>query len=45
METILWRPYHGDLISIIETTFWRPNIMETILYKPNYGDYIYIMET
>ena len=31
METYLWRPYYGDLIFIIETTLWRPNIMETIL--------------
>ena len=41
MGTILCRPYYGDLISITETTLWRPNfdyIMET-----TYGDYI--MET
>ena len=30
MGTILWGPYYGDLISIIETTLWTPNIMETI---------------
>ena len=38
-DPILWGLYYGDLISIIETTLWKANIMKTILWKPNYGDY------
>ena len=55
MGTILWRPYYGDLIFIIETTLWRPNFGDLILWKLyyrnlimetiDYGDLIYIMET
>ena len=30
MGTILCRPYYADLISIIETTLWRPNFGDLI---------------
>ena len=36
MGTILWRPYHRELI--LATYIY--NIMETILWKPNYEDLI-----
>ena len=39
METL----YYGDLISIIETTLWRPNFGDLILWKLYYR-YL-IMET
>ena len=43
MGTILWRPYYGDLISIIETTLRRPNFGDLILWKLYYRKLI--MET
>ena len=43
METILWRPYYGHLISIIETTLLVPNFGNLILCKLCYRNLI--MET
>ena len=43
MGTILWRPYYGDQISIIETTLWRRNFGDLILWKLYYKNLI--MET
>ena len=43
MGTILWRPYYGDLISIIETTLWKHNFGDLILWKLYYRNLI--MET
>ena len=43
MGTILYRPYYEDLISIIETTLWRPNFGDLILWKLYYRNLI--MET
>ena len=40
MGTILWRPYYGDLISIIETTLRRLNFLDLILWKLYYRNLI-----
>ena len=48
-DPILFGLYYGDLISIIETTLWRPNFEDLILWKLYYRNLImetvYIMET
>ena len=43
MQTILWRPYYEDLISIVETKLWTPNFGDLILWKLYYKNLI--MET
>ena len=40
MGTILWRPYYGDLISIIDITLRRPNFGDLILWKLYYRNLI-----
>ena len=39
-DQILWKLHYGDLISIIETTLWRPNFGDLMLWKLYYRNLI-----